>query len=276
MHMASLGEGIAEAMQGRAGQTHAFASFAEIEKEYFSPLLVETNSARRKLCAAVEKLGTLLVDMPAVRILGMSAREFADAELQDGADPSASFEACSDLMARVVEQYEEVRACSAHLRHACSRMMRIHILAHHTSGASWDTVAQVCFREQWDREMIKVADGFKPLPSWEERVANAMRACKQDKHLTKEGVPIGPVCPRLAKRLFSANGSASSKDGRGRPFGGNNGRGSYRGGGRGGGRGGRRGGRGKENSNKPGRPAAAAAAPAAAPGAAAAAAGGGG
>ena len=120
--------------------------------------------------------------------------------------------------------------------------------------------------------MIKVADGFKPLPNWEERIANAMRACKQDKHLTKEGVPVGPVCPRLAKRLFSAGGSASANpSGRGRPFGGANGRGSSRG--RGGGRGGRRGGRGKENS-KPGRSAAAAAAPAAAPGAAAAAAGG--
>jgi hypothetical protein len=37
--------------------------------------------------------------------------------------------------------------------------------------------------------MIKVADGFKPLPNWEERIANAMRACKQDKHLTTQGVP---------------------------------------------------------------------------------------
>ena len=132
-------------------------------------------------------------------------------------------------------------------------------------------MAQVCFREQWDREMIKVADGFKPLPNWEERIANAMRACKQDKHLTKEGVPVGPACPRLAKRLFSAGGSASANpSGHGRPFGG---RGSSSG--RGGGRGGRRGGRCKENS-KPGRSAAAAAEPAAAPGAAAAAAGGGG
>jgi hypothetical protein len=120
--------------------------------------------------------------------------------------------------------------------------------------------------------MIKVADGFKPLPNWEERIANAMRACKQDKHLTKEGVPVGPACPRLAKRLFSAGGSASANpSGHGRPFGGANGRGSSSG--RGGGRGGRRGGRCKENS-KPGRSAAAAAEPAAAPGAAAAAAGG--
>jgi hypothetical protein len=36
----------------------------------------------------------------------------------------------------VVELFAEVRAGSAHLRHACSRMMRIHILAHHTAGAN--------------------------------------------------------------------------------------------------------------------------------------------
>ena len=73
------------------------------------------------------------MDVPADRILGMSACEFEEADLRDGA---ASFEACSDLMAQVVELFAEVRAGSAHLRHACSRMMRIHILAHHTAGAN--------------------------------------------------------------------------------------------------------------------------------------------
>jgi hypothetical protein len=76
------------------------------------------------------------VDVPADRILGMSACEFEEADLRDGADPTASFEACSDLMAQVVELFAEVRAGSAHLRHACSRMMRIHILAHHMAGAN--------------------------------------------------------------------------------------------------------------------------------------------
>ncbi len=152
-HMASLGEGIAQAVGSRGRQAPAFASFAEIEQEHFSLLLIETNAARRKLCAAVEKLGTLLVDVPADSILGLSAREFAEADLRDGADPDASFEACPGLMAQVVDLFEEVRSSTAHLRHACSRMMRIHILAHHTMGANWNTVAQVCFREKWDREM---------------------------------------------------------------------------------------------------------------------------
>jgi hypothetical protein len=149
--MACLGEGIAKAVGSRGSQAPAFASFAEIKKEHFSPLMIETNAARHKLCAAVEKLGTLLVDVPADWILGLSAREFADADLRDGTDPDASFEACSALMAQVVDLFEEVRSCMAHLRHAWSKMMRIHIQAHHTAGANWNTVAQVCFREQWDR-----------------------------------------------------------------------------------------------------------------------------
>jgi hypothetical protein len=65
-------------------------------------------------------------------------------------------------MAQVVDMFEEVRSSTAHLRHACSRMMRIHILAHHTAGANRNTVAQVCFREQWDHEMAMVQDGSSP------------------------------------------------------------------------------------------------------------------
>ncbi len=73
---------------------------------------------------------------------------------------------------------------------------------------SWTvTVAQVCFREQWDREMAKVQDGFKPLASWEEKIASTMRICKQNKHLTQGSLPICPVCQLLSKRLFSAGGA---------------------------------------------------------------------
>jgi hypothetical protein len=41
--------------------------------------------------------------------------------------------------------------------------------------------------------MFKVQDGFKPLPSWEEKVATAMLVCQQDKHLTKEGILVGSL-----------------------------------------------------------------------------------
>jgi hypothetical protein len=32
-------------------------------------------------------------------------------------------------------------------------MMRIYVLAYHTMGASWDTVAQLSFREERDRKI---------------------------------------------------------------------------------------------------------------------------
>jgi hypothetical protein len=116
-HLALLGQGIADATAFRTSNCPAFANDAEIEKENFSPLLVETNAARRKICAAVEKLGTLLVDLPAAdKILNASARKFATANLRDGADETAPHEECASLMAGVVEQLEARRVATALLR----------------------------------------------------------------------------------------------------------------------------------------------------------------
>ncbi len=55
----------------------------------------------------------------------------------------------------------------------------------------------------WDREQVQIQDGFVPLSSWDDKIAAAMRRCKQEKHLTKEGALLGPACPRL--RLPSAS-----------------------------------------------------------------------
>ena len=41
-----------------------------------------------------------------------------------------------------------IRSLMERLRNACSHMTRICMLAHHTTGASWDTVAQRCFRAE--------------------------------------------------------------------------------------------------------------------------------
>ena len=117
-----------------------------------------------------------------------------------GADDYYTLEECAELMAAVVRQFEGVRTAAATLRRAVSHMMRIYWLANHTTGASWDTVAQLLFREDWDRRMASVTDGYTPIQSWDEKVATAMRVCKQDRHLSKEGTPFGPVCPRLQRK----------------------------------------------------------------------------
>ena len=54
-HLALLGQGIADAAASRPSIATAFANDAEIEKEYFSPLSVETDATRWKICAAVSR-----------------------------------------------------------------------------------------------------------------------------------------------------------------------------------------------------------------------------
>ena len=51
-------------------------------------------------------------------------------------------------LAEVVEQFEGIRTLTARLHKACRHMMRIYALAHHTRSAGWDTVAQLCYRDE--------------------------------------------------------------------------------------------------------------------------------
>ncbi len=48
--------------------------------------------------------------------------------------------------------------------------------------------------------MAKVMDGYTPIASWDERVAIAMKETHQERHLTKDGTPLGPLCPELLRR----------------------------------------------------------------------------
>ena len=42
--------------------------------------------------------------------------------------------------------------------------------------------------------LAQVLDGFLLFLSWDDKIAAAMRQCKQDKHLTKKGTLLGPLC----------------------------------------------------------------------------------
>ena len=105
--LARLGQGIVDGTAARAqGEcTKVYANDGEIEKEHFSPVLVQTNLARRSLCLAVERLGELMVVIPAEKILSASAKEFASADLQDGAADDASHEERLEFVHDVLERY---------------------------------------------------------------------------------------------------------------------------------------------------------------------------
>jgi hypothetical protein len=63
-----------------------------IEVEGFTPLLVDTNLARRKVCAAIEHLGALLMEILAEKILPASPHSV-------GADEESTSEESAELMA---------------------------------------------------------------------------------------------------------------------------------------------------------------------------------
>mmetsp|Transcript_55714 Transcript_55714/g.116546 ORF Transcript_55714/g.116546 Transcript_55714/m.116546 type:complete len:238 (-) Transcript_55714:326-1039(-) len=61
------GEALASTLRSRIAGSAAFTTNTSIEAECFTPLLVECNLVRRKVCAEIERLGALLVEMPADR-----------------------------------------------------------------------------------------------------------------------------------------------------------------------------------------------------------------
>ena len=177
---------------------------ASPEMRHFAPLLVAINMARRKLCAAVERIGSQLVDIPPEKVLSVSESAFARAKprpLWNGAVSSETFQGEAQDLFRA---FSEARGSAAELQRATSRAVRLYWLANQTQGANWDTVAQLVYRERQDNHMSKVVDGYVPIATWDERVAIAMKETHQERHLAKDGTPLGPLCPELQRRRAAA------------------------------------------------------------------------
>ncbi len=103
------------------------------------------------------------------------------------------------MLDEVISHLEALRSAGGTLKRVLGHAMRVFWLANHTTGCGWNTVAQIIYRDDHDNEMLLVQDGHKPIATWEEKVATAMRAINQERHFTKEGVPVGPVNPRPAE-----------------------------------------------------------------------------
>ena len=179
------------------------------ESKYFAPLLIAANLARRKVCAAIARMGTLLVDLPEDQILDAPDAEFAAAPIRGCADSSSMPEEGEPTLEDVLQEFSGLRSAAAELKAATSRAVNIYWLANHTQGANWDTVAQLAHREKVDAYMSAVTDGYTPLSSWDERVKTAMKEARQEQHLAKDGSALGPLCPELLKRFGPRAGNDS-------------------------------------------------------------------
>ncbi len=59
--------------------------------------------------------------------------------------------------------------------------------------------------------MVAVSDRYTPHQTWEEKVSTAMRSIHLGRHRSKDGVPLGPVYPRLACNTeYTSNRELSS------------------------------------------------------------------
>jgi hypothetical protein len=177
---------------------------ASPEEKHFAPLLVAINVARRKLCSAVERIGAQLVDIPAEKILSVSDFAFSRAKPHPFWDGAISSPAFKGEAQEFFQAFSEARESAAELQRAASRAVRLYWLANQTQGANWDTVAQLVWRERVDAHMAKVVDGYTPIATWDERVAIAMKETHQERHLAKDGTPLGPLCPELQRRKSTA------------------------------------------------------------------------
>jgi hypothetical protein len=76
-----------------------------------------------------------MVAIPADKLLSASAKEFATADLQDGAADDAPHKEHLEFVYDVLERYELVHTETAKLRSFCSCMTRIHMLTNSGRGS---------------------------------------------------------------------------------------------------------------------------------------------
>ena len=119
-------------------------------------MIADTHQSQRALCAALDVLGRCLLVYPHGSLLSMTESQFTDAPFVtafgDDAPPEVR-EAVASAVAALAECRSAAQALQLHAR----TMVRMYWLATHTGGANWDTVQQVLFRENYDREM-RLAD----------------------------------------------------------------------------------------------------------------------
>lgn len=113
----------------------------------------------------------------------------------------------------------EIHSAILRLRAARQRAWDCYSLGTQRDGASWMTVLQLKFRERFDRRMSVLNPNHKSIEAWEDKVAEALRRCKQDAALGKDGSLPGPVSPFVAKALrLGSSGRDGAARNRG-PFG---------------------------------------------------------
>ena len=185
----------------------------------FLPELGEIALSVDGITKVLDRFGEALVSLPdtfhACSLEQLRSPQFlADAGFMgDPDDIRKSLRAVHDLVG-------DVHTALTRLRDARRRARDMYMLATQTDGASWLTVKQLKYRERWDRSRLSMNPEHKSIEAWSDKVAEALRRCRQESALSKDSELVGPVDPFVTQQLRSAARSANGAARRGAAAGG--------------------------------------------------------
>jgi hypothetical protein len=202
----------AAALGERAGND--IEESAPLEVRMFLPELGEIALSVDGITKVLDRFGEALVSLPdtfhACSPEQLRSPQFlADAGFMgDPDDIRKSLRAVHDLVG-------DVHTALTRLRDARRRAWDMYMLATQTDGASWLTVKQLKYREWWDRSRLRMNPEHKSIEAWSDKVAEALRRCRQESALSKDGELVGPVDPFVTQQLRSAARRGAAAGGQG-------------------------------------------------------------
>jgi len=136
-------------------------------------------------------------------IVEMNASTFAATPLcfQSGSLDEATPEELRATIQSLVDESVRFHASVTALRDQALRCLQLWRLGCCTGGANWLTAQQLTYREKSDKQLSLVLDRHKPLVSWDDKIKEAMLACRQSEFLAKDGSLPGALDPLVAIAL---------------------------------------------------------------------------
>lgn len=171
-----------------------------LEVRVFYPILGKTNATIQDASSKMDTLACELFAPGAKPAAAMTTHEFGRTPLRIGLFEVGD-EHIRNWLEGVFESLADVSRAIQAARAASKRMFDIYTLATQTAGASWLTVDQLLYREDFDQQQATYDLTHRPLVDWADKVAAAMSACQQNSPLDKKGLPVGPVAPSVSRTL---------------------------------------------------------------------------
>ncbi len=121
-----------------------------------------------------------------------------------GSLDEATEEELRSMVQSLIYKSTKFHASVTAMREQALRCLQLWRLGCCTGGANWLTAQQLTYREKQDKQLSLVFDRHKPLVLWDDKIKEAMLACRQSEFLAKDGSLPGALDPQVAIALAKA------------------------------------------------------------------------